>query len=291
MLTVGCGRPEPAPEAWPESGCGAAAPVAESVNQTHRHDHHLATADGLSLAVAARTPDGVDCAGVVVEAPPGFEPGLEDVDGEQAKALSRAGLIVVTFDPRGRGESEGDEDINGEIGQEDYAGLVRWAASLDGADADRVVIWSRSIGGALAAGALSRDDTLRPLSWVDFESPAWLEENLDHTTDHTHDKMWALADETDDPSAWMDERSPAAYVGDVTVPYHRLQGIPDHALDYMAAAVAMIDGATASPRVTLNGEEVSGELSDADVRERAIAGGIEPTGDYATEAVLEAFSD
>lgn len=289
FLGIACRGSDEAPEVWPARACTAPAPAAGSVEETSREDDTLVMDDGVSLAVAARRPKGVDCAGLVVEAPPGFEEGRSALDGEQAKTLAKAGLVVVAFDPRGRGDSEGEEDINGERGQDDFAAVARWAAGLDGVDASSVVIYSRSIGGALASGALSRHADLTPLAWVDFESPGWLEDDMDHTTEHTHDRMWALADETDDPDAWFLERSPASYIGDVVVPYHRLQGYPDHALNYMNAAAAMLGGATASPEVTLNGEPVTGPLSPDMIQEAAIAGGVEPLGEWAGEQVLEAF--
>lgn len=289
FLMLACDGPDEAPEGWPAEGCVAEAPVPERVSETTRHEHRLITSDGVELAVATRTPDGLDCSGAVVEAPAGFEPGLEKIEQDQAKALARAGLVVVTFDPRGRGQSGGEEDINGHTGQDDFADLLRWTASQEGIDPDQIVVWSRSIGGALAAGALGRHADLRPLAWVDYECPAWLEENLDHTTEHTHDRMWALADATDDPSAWMDERSPGAYIGDIDVPYHRIQGVPDHALSYLAAAVSMLNGATASPEVRLNGEVLTEEITEVEVKDRAIEGGLEPSSDYATQAVLAGF--
>ena len=285
----GCTRTDEPPEAWPERVCEADAPVVDASPSSTRDDQWLIMADDVALAVAVRRPERTDCAAVLVEVPPGFEAGLEAVNGEQAKTLSRAGAVVVTFDPRGRGESEGEEDINGSLGQDDFAAVLRWAAGLAGVDSGALVVYSRFIGGALAAGALGRHDDLQPSAWVDYESPGWLEEDMDHTTEHTHDRMWALADATSDPSAWFLERSPAAFIGEVDVPYHRLQGIPDHALDSMEAAVAMLNGATASPLVTLNGEPVTSDLSATEIQEAAIGGGVDPSGDWATEQILDSF--
>lgn len=285
----GCTRSAEPPEAWPERACTSSAPRLDAAPTSTRDDLWLIMDDGVALAVAARRPEEVACAAVLVEAPPGFEGGLENINGEQAKTLSRAGAVVITFDPRGRGESEGEEDINGERGQRDFAALLRWAAALDGVDADAVVIYSRSIGGALAAGALAGDADLRPRAWVDYESPGWLEDDMDHTTEHTHDRMWALADATDDPSAWFMERSPAGFIGEVRAPYHRLQGMPDHALDSMSAAAAMLNGAVSSPEVTLNGAVVSAEMSAAEIQDAAIGGGVDPGGSWATEQALAAW--
>lgn len=289
LWMAGCAGPAEPPASWPTEGCGARAPQPESVAQTTREDLRLLLPDGVELAVAVRTPDGLDCAGAVVEAPPGFEAGADRIDEEQARTLARAGLLVLTFDPRGRGESGGEEDINGHTGQDDFAALMRWAASREDVDPTRVVVWSRSIGGALASGALGRHADLAPHAWVDYESPAWLEENLEHATEFTRERMWELANESEDPSAWMDERSPAATIGEVRTRYHRLQGVPDHALDYLAAAVTMLNGAENAEIVTLNGEEITWEITEPEVKERAVQGGLEPLSDTATDAVLAAF--
>ncbi len=289
ILMLACAGPEEAPERWPTEGCSAAAPAVGTTDRSTRHEHEMFSADGLTLALATRTPDGLDCAGAVVEAPPGFEAGIDQLDETQAKELAKAGLVVVSFDPRGRGESEGEEDMNGHAGQDDFADVLRWAASQPGVDPSQVVVWSRSIGGALASGALGRHTDLAPRAWVDFESPSWLEEDLEHTTEFTRDRMWALAEQSDDPSAWFDERSPAAYVGEVQVPYQRLQGAPDHALDYLGAAVNMLNGADSSPEVRLNGEVIDWEITEVEVKDRAIDGGVTPGSEEATEAVLAAF--
>lgn len=291
LLTLfACGAPDEPPDAWPDRACQAPAPAQGSVSGSTRKDHLLRMDDGVVLALSTRWPKDTDCAGAVVMAPPGFEPGTKAVEEPQIEDLALAGLVVVTWDPRGRGDSEGEEDMNGERGQDDFAAVLRWSAALSGVDSETLLVYSRSIGGALASGALGRyPEDLKPIGWVDYEAPGWLEEDMAHTTQHTHDRMWALAETADDPSAWFDARSPAAFIGDVVVPYRRLQGTPDHALDYMGAALANVNGAVSSPAVYYNGERVTEEMAAEDARERAVPGGLEPGSEYVTEQVLAGF--
>ena len=74
-------------------------------------------------------------------------------------------------------------------------------------------------------------------------------------------------------------RAPVSIAG-VTVPYRRLQGLPDHELGmYVGAAVDMLAAASAAPERWYNGELVEGDLGDADARDRAVAGGLDGTSD------------
>ncbi|GDX81494.1 hypothetical protein LBMAG42_33050 [Deltaproteobacteria bacterium] len=238
----------------------------------------------------ARYPDGEGCVGAVVYAPPGFDPGTGRAEETQAQNLADAGAAYVAWDPRGRVRSEGEEDANGAISQDDFAAVLRWTANQPRVDPRQVVVYSRSFGGALASGALARDETLEPLAWVDYESPGWLRDDLDHASAHTAERMRSLAMASGDEDAWFDAREPAGFIGDVAVPYHRVQGNPDHALDTMQAAVAMVNGATSSPEVRFNGEIVTEPLTEESAQAAAVVGGVNPDGDEMTAAILAAFS-
>lgn len=288
FLAMGCTEVVVAPPTWPAEGCAAG--DATNAGEGVRIDRWLERTDGVQLAIASRFPQGPDCVAVVVYAPPGFDPGLDRVGEAQALALASAGIGTIVWDPRGRGESGGEEEANGFLSQDDFAAVVRWAANQPNVDPTRVLMYSRSFGGTLAAGALVRDPTLAPLGWVDFESPGWLADDLDHAAAHTAERVQGLADASGDPEAWFAEREAAGFVGQVGVPYHRAQGDPDHALNTLQAAIAMVNGATSSPAVRFNGVPVTEPLTEETVVSGAIDGGIDPGGETMTAALIAAFA-
>ena len=292
LTLLACSGKDVAPTGWPDDGCGASTPAeGQSSSSGSTRERTLTLDDGTELAVAVRWPAGRGCVGAVVYAPPGLDPGTGAVLTEQSKAFAAAGAALITYDPRGRGDSTGEEDANGRQGQEDFAAVIRWAAWQDRVDPAQVVVYSRSFGGALAAGALGADPELTVRGWVDYESPGWLQDDLDHTTEHTRDRMNGLAEDSGDVDAWFAEREPAGLVGDVAVPYHRMQGIPDHALDYLQAAVAMVNGATGSPRVSYNGVVQTDPLTEDEAYDGAYDGGLDPDGDTLRAEVLNAFKN
>jgi pimeloyl-ACP methyl ester carboxylesterase len=281
LFLLGCAPVEHPPTTWPGDGCAQ-----EQTDRRARRWHGLLVmADGVALSVATREPAG--CSGAVVLIPGGLQPGLSLLDTAQADELVASGLAVVAFDPRGRGESEGAEDANGPVGQDDLAALTRWVAARDRIDPDAVVIFSRSFGAALAAGALSRHDDLRPLAWLDYEGPGWLEDDLQYAEGAGPDALRAFAGEVDDTEAWWDAREPAGLIGGVTAPYWRLQGLPDHALGgRVEHTLACVNGATAAASVTYNGEPVSLPTTAEQLTEDAIAGGLEPEDGLVTGILL-----
>lgn len=285
ILGLACNPVVQPPDTWPSDGCTWSAQEKPAKPGPVRR-RRLAAEDGPLLQLAWRRPRARSCTGVVVFVPPGFEAGLDWVQTAQAEDVLTGGHAVVAWDPRGRGESEGKEDSNGPIGQADLAALLRWAAAEPSVDPDRVVVLSRSLGGALAAGALAQHGDLDPRAWVDIESPGFLQADLDHAPARNRETLEALAD-PDDPDWWHD-RSPAEQIPGVSTPYDRVQGLPDHALgDYLGHARAMVDRAEASPAVHYNGERVTGPLGEDGVREGAVAGGVAPTAGWIGRLVLE----
>ena len=246
--------------------------------------------DGVALAVTMREPRG-GCSGAVVIIPGGLQSGLPLLETDQSDALVDAGLTVVAFDPRGRGDSEGAEDANGPTGQDDLAALTRWVAARERVDPDAVVLFSRSFGAAMAAGALSRHDDLAVLAWLDYEGPGWLEEDLAYAVGIGPDALRAYAEQVDDTAAWWDAREPAGLIGGVTVPYWRFQGLPDHALGgRIAHTFACIDSAAAVPEVTYNGRPLSLPTTTEKLTTGAVDGGLEPDDSLLTSALLRLLS-
>ncbi len=274
------------PATWPASGCEGG--LSGDADHSDRSDRvHLRMDDDVRVMVYGRHPRGVDCSPAVVVAPPGFEWGQRMMDQPGVDDLVAAGVAAFSWDPRGRGRSEGEEDVNGHRGQDDLAQVLRHVANLDGIDPTRVVLASRSFGGALAAGALGRHDDLAVAGWVDVESPGYLEEDLLYAPDASRERMYALVD-ADDPQGWWAEREPAQLIVDVTAPYHRFQALPDHALgERTAHAAAMLDAAGQAEELRYNGSVVQHDDIDVVyVREHAIDGGMDPDDPIVTDAIL-----
>lgn len=283
------------PATWPQSGCSATAP--DSLDDVVGDDplveerYQLETDDGVKLEVNTIARRDLDCMGAVLIIPPGLDPGAALAGKTAGRQLAEAGLYVVSFDPRGRGESEGAEDVNGYQGQDDTASLMRQLASEDWVDPTHVLVHSRSFGAALAAGSMARHADLAPIGWVDYESPGWLSEDLAHTTEHTQTRFEGLAEASGDVEAFWEQREPARFMGEVRTSYRRLQGWPDHALDYVDAAVAMVNGATAASAVYYNDALVEDEITSAEVREDAVDGGLDPGDELVIEQILLAVQD
>ncbi len=290
-LTIGCRAPEDAPTGWRSSGCSAAAVGEGGVEGV---DDKLAVRvdDGTVLQVQLRRPKRVDCVGAVVVVPPGFEPGDRVSYGHQSDRLLDHGLLVVGFDPRGRGESEGQEDANGHRGQDDLAALLRWVSHREEVDPERILLFSRSFGGALAAGALGRHEDLAVLAWVDVESPGYLSEDLLYAPEANQDAFdpWLPEDPAEVEAFWA-EREPAQLIAGLQRPYLRFQGLPDHALGSRTAhAAAMLKNASLAPALRYNEEPVTVEqVSAGYVRDHAIRDGIDPESLRVGEALLDHF--
>lgn len=86
---------------------------------------------------------------------------------EEAKAR---GLILVLFDPDGRGKSEGKEDYNGKVHQDALCAVFRAARKLEGVD--RVGIVSLSFGIAIASGMIARYPEEPVAFYIDWEGPS-----------------------------------------------------------------------------------------------------------------------
>jgi len=281
MLTA-C-KPEAPPNEWPsESATTNCVPS----GNTFSGDLDLESYDGTLLDLSLASGSSTGCIGAVVMVAPGLEAGKWMTESPLAEMLLDEGLLVVGWDQRGRGGSSGEEDVGGGKSQEDLAAVLRWTAALDYVVQSQIAVFSRSLGGVTTAGALGRFSDLAPIGWVDFESPGWLKQDLTHSAEHTRSRMNELATGDD----WWEERTPVLYMESVTVPYHRLQGVPDHALgDYVDHARAMLDHSTATSIRTYNGDNVELPIGDVNTREMAVDGGINPESREVAEAILRLF--
>ncbi len=287
LLVLACVPVESAPAAWSAPHCDAQGALDGADSLSDRSSRvRLELDDGVRILALRRYPDGLDCAPAVVMIPPGLEWGQRMMGKAEADSLVAQGAAVFSFDPRGRGASEGEEDANGYRGQDDLAAVLRWISAQRDVDSSRIVVSSRSFGGALAAGALGRHTDLAVAGWVDVESPGYLQEDLDYAAEETRTRMLALVDPSD-PEEWWAEREPAGLIGGVLVPYHRFQGLPDHALGPRTLhAAAMLENATAAASLSYNGQPVDrAEIDAGFVRDNVLDGALDPDDPMVVDAV------
>ncbi|MCF6278152.1 MAG: hypothetical protein L3J16_05300 [Anaerolineales bacterium] len=167
--------------------------------------------------------------------------------------FNQAGIVAVVFDPDGRGQSTGTEDYDGFIQQDGLAAVIRRAAAWPGIDPARVGLVTFSFGITMGAGTLARYPDLPIRFLIDWEGPA----NREDTGGCDASHLGHLQDvaSCDDEVFWG-EREASTFIGDVRVPYQRLQSQSDHVQPDNAHAVLMINTAVNGgvPWVRLNSE-------------------------------------
>jgi len=169
----------------------------------------------------------------------------------EAAILAQEGYIVVAFDPDGRGQSQGQEDYNGHIQQDGLAEVIRFAAALPGVDPSRIGLVTYSYGITMGAGALARHPDLPVAFLIDWEGPANRNDtggcdgaglgHLQQVASCTDEAFWA-------------QREASAFIGQIRVPYQRIQSEEDHVQPDNAHAILMVNNAVAGgvPWVRLN---------------------------------------
>lgn len=112
---------------------------------------------------------------------------------ENAEGFAAAGYRVLTFDYRNFGESTGEPrqlvDIDGQL--DDIAAAINHARGLPDVDADRIVLWGTSLGGAHAVVAASRDPRIAAvIAQIPFNGTARKVEG--RSTAATLRLLWAM---------------------------------------------------------------------------------------------------
>jgi len=291
---IACSAPVALPEpTWPDSGCRSThAPALDAV-RVSSGERTLSAPDGTVLAAALAAPLAQGCWPGLLLVPPGFDPGLQDTDQDTMAELAAAGVVVLAFDPRGRGASAGGEDHGGPTQQDDVASLLAWLAALDEVDPDRVYLRTRSLGIALAAGAVDRHPVLAPAGLLDIEGPGTLPDDLVHASAHTQERWDEVAGDED----WWLDRSPSEHLGAFRGAYRRVQAREDHALGaYRGHALTLLNVAEgASSRADLNGValaehravEEPPEWSPDDVEALSLGGTVQRDDARALELLVE----
>lgn len=173
--------------------------------------------------------------------------------GSTVEVINQAGYVAVIFDPDGRGQSGGTENYNGFIHQDGLAAVIRFAATLPGIDSANIGLVTYSYGITMGAGALARYPDLPVKFLIDWEGPA----NRNDTGGCDGAKLGHLKDVASctDEAFWA-EREASTFIGQIRVPYQRVQSQTDHVQPDNTHAILMVNNAVNGgvPWVRLNNE-------------------------------------
>jgi hypothetical protein len=120
------------------------------------------------------------------------------------------GIALIDFAPQGRTGSEGEEDEGGPTHQDDLRAVIAYARTLPFVDLKQVAVLTRSFGVTMGMGCLARHPELKVLFLIDIEGPSAIRKPT--WTELTGKQRRALT-----------------FVGDLAVPYLRIQCDVDHA--------------------------------------------------------------
>jgi pimeloyl-ACP methyl ester carboxylesterase len=158
-----------------------------------------------------------------------------------AGRYNAAGLVLVIFDPDGRGQSTGTEDYDGYKQQDGLAAVIRFVATLPQVDAKKIGLVTHSYGIAMGSGVLARYPDLPVKFLIDWEGPS--DRNYTTTGCRLDTRANRILWQPCTDNAWWSEREAVNFIGKLRVPYQRLQSERDHVQTTNAHAVDMINGA------------------------------------------------
>jgi hypothetical protein len=171
------------------------------------------------------------------------------------------GVAVFRFDPDGRGNSTGEEDLGGKRHQAGLQAVIKAVIERDDIIDDQVGVFSNSFGIVMSSGALANHQT-DAIFLIDWEGPS----SRDYIarcegTKGTSQPPFPEGLHCDDEAFWA-EREAIAYMADVDLPYQRIQRKLDHvhkedaghAWDLYGLA---LDGASPWVRLNLNEPNLS----------------------------------
>lgn len=195
----------------------------------------------------------------VVAVPGGLGPGAMDHD-----YLAESGFVVVHFNAEGRvgnhpddKQSQGSENFNGKIHQDDLKAIIDYVLSLPNVQTDNVGIFSNSFGITMAAGCLGRYPDLPVKYLLDNEGPSdsrvtcfdyWNDPNRTQKAYDIFGHYSTALDSSADNVAWWSEREAIHYIGKFNGYYLRIQSEFDHAQPpwFHDHAIDMINEATST---------------------------------------------
>ena len=177
-------------------------------------------------------------------------------DNPGYRNLAVSGFVVIAFNAEGRGSgapgnlrSQGTEDCNGFVHQDDLKAVVQYAAALTNVDVSNIGVETSSFGIAIGAGALGRYPSLPVAYLVDQEGPHDNRVITFYDAGHETAVCGHLSTVTD-PSpanvAFWAEREAVRYIDTYSGRYLRMQAEVDHAQNpgYFRHAIEMVNAAT-----------------------------------------------
>ena len=168
--------------------------------------------------------------------------------------LASLGLVVLTYDPSGRGESWGPEDYGGPEHQDNAVQAVRFLHAQSTVDTNHTGLIGISLGISSAMGAARLLAEMgQPVCWVlDWEGPC---DQASITANQTMNAP-AMGHKPSDRIYW-EPREALTHMSHIRCGYHRLQAYPDHAQpNELNHAQKMVSAASAAdlPWFRLNNE-------------------------------------
>ena len=190
--------------------------------------------------------------------------------------LAASGFVVIVFNAEGRGtgapgnlRSQGTEDCNGFVHQDDLKAIVEYVAALPNVDATNIGVETSSFGIAIGAGALGRYPSLPVAYLVDQEGP----HDSRVITFYDVGRETQVCDHwstVTDPSpanvTFWTEREAVRYIDTYPGRYLRMQAEVDHAQGpgYFRHTIEMVNAAT-RPRYGGTGSALWTRINGSDL--------------------------
>ncbi len=192
-------------------------------------DYVTNPASKAKMAVYVDIPQGRGPFKAVVLVPGGAGNASSVMGGEQKHfdAFLEKDIAIVRFDPDGRGNSEGDDDLAGETHQAGLQAIIAYAVARDDIADDQVGVFSNSYGITMSVGALKGGAT-DAIFLIDWEGPC----NRDYTagcngTQGESQAPFQTGISCADEEFWG-QREAIDHIAEVKVPYMRIQRAQDH---------------------------------------------------------------
>ena len=192
----------------------------------------------------------------VIPIPGGTGDGAPLANSPAYRDLAASGFVVIAFNAEGRGNdlpgnllSEGSEDCNGFLHQDDLKAVIEFVAGRPNVDAGNIGVATSSFGIAIGAGALGRYPSLPVAYLVDNEGPhdSRVITFYDVGPERQVCGHWStVTDPSPENQAFWAEREAVRHIGSYQGRYLRMQAEVDHAQGpgYFRHAIEMINAAT-----------------------------------------------